>query len=480
MKFKYKIFLGVFIINICIVSATGSYFYFQAKEALDRAIKKELLSVAVITSKFIPGDILEKLTSPDQMNSTEYKKIQNIIAKIENSNDEFLFVYTMRLKGQHVTFIVDSPPSDDNNDGKITEDEMPYPIGWEYKNPPKSMLLGFIKPTTDDKPIKDEQGWTMSGYAPIYNSRGERVALVGIDMSLTNINKKIFLIKKAGVISLGISVLLSILLSLYFSNKFLSPLNLLKNHFKNISKGNFSVIEIDRKDEIGELFKGFNQMVQEIKEKQLLKSFLGKIIEPTLVKDIVSDQVKLGGEIVETVVMFCDIEGFTRLCSTLPPTAIVTILNTYFTEMVEIINKWGGYVDKFLGDGMLIVFGHPQKLPNPWDSAVYASMEMIKKCEELNQKLVLKKHHISNAIGIHSGPVVSGLIGSPERLEYTVIGDTVNIAQRLEKINRKLNTKISISKEVYKLLDKKIKKNFKAMGRHSIKGKDSPAEIFSY
>ncbi len=111
------------------------------------------------------------------------------MSKIENASDDFLYAYTMRLEGSKPIFVVDSPPKDYNNDGKITEDEMPLPIETTYKNPPDSMLMGFVKPSVDDKPIKDEMCWTMSGYAPIINSKENPVGLMGVDMSVSQIKK---------------------------------------------------------------------------------------------------------------------------------------------------------------------------------------------------------------------------------------------------------------------------------------------------
>ncbi len=217
-------------------------------------------------------------------------------------------MYTMRLTGSKVTFIVDSPPSDDNHDGKITDDEMPYSVGHVYEDPPKSLLLGFVKPSTDEKPVKDEMGWTMSGYCPVYNSKQEAVGLIGVDMSLSKLHKKMYLIKRAGLISLSVSIILSILLSLYFSNKFIQPLNLLRRAFKNLSNGEFRQMEVNRQDEIGELLRDFNNMISELKEKQLLRSFLGKIVDPTLVKEMITNDPKIGGSIVEAVIVFCDIK----------------------------------------------------------------------------------------------------------------------------------------------------------------------------
>ncbi len=481
MKFKYKIFLGIFSITFIVSGATGSFFYLQAKNGILNAVKQELLALSQIGASFIKGDVLEKLVSPKDMNSSSYRHIQEILKKIENSNEEILYAYTMRLNKGKVEFIVDSPPSDDNHDGKITEDEMPYAIGEEYKNPPKSLLMGFVSPSTDKEPVHDEMGWTISGYCPIFNSQGKSVALMGVDMTAKRLQNKLLIIKKAGLVSLSISLILTILFSLYFSKIFLSPLKELKGAMKEVSRGNLA-IELNRNtpDEVAEVFEGFNHMTRELREKSLLKSILGKVVDPKIIDELSKDEVTPGGKVIDAVVLFCDIQGFSQLCAKLPPTLIVSILNSYFSEMVEVIQKWDGYVDKFIGDGLLAVFNHPKKLKDPYKNAIAASLEMIQRCRKLNQKLVLKEYSLSNSIGLHEGKMVAGLMGSQDRMEYTVIGEVVNLTERLEKTNRQFNSSICISHTLYSHLLPPYKSMFYPQGKIQLKGAALPLEVYCY
>ncbi len=481
MKFKYKIFLGIFSITFIISGATGSFFYFQAKNGILKAVKQELLALSQIGASFIKGDTLEKLTTPEDMNSSTYRQVQDILRKIENSNREILYAYTMRLKKGKVEFIVDSPPGDDNNDGKITEDEMPYEIGEEYKSPPRSLLLGFVSPSTDEEPVHDEMGWTISGYCPIFNSSGKSVGLMGVDMSAHTLQKKLIIIRRAGLISLAISLILTGIFSLYFSKIFLSPLKELRQAMKEVSRGNFNIaLKRKKTDEVAEVFEGFNNMTRELREKSLLKSILGKIVDPKIIDELSREEITPGGKVVDAIVLFCDIQGFSSLCAKLPPTLIVSILNSYFSEMVGIIQKWDGYVDKFIGDGLMAIFNHPKKLTNPYKNAIEASLEMIQRCQKLNEKLILKEYSISNSIGIHKGKVVAGLMGSQERMEYTVIGEVVNLSERLEKINRQFKTSICISEDVHLYLSPAHQLLFQPRGEISLKGSLTPLRVYSY
>jgi len=480
MKFKYKIFLGIFSITFIVSGATGSFFYLQARNGILRSVKQELLALSQIGAGFIQGDVLLKLTSPADENSSAYRGVQKILEKIENSNEEILYAYTMRLKGGKVEFVVDSPPSDDNGDGKITEDEMPYSIGDEYRNPPASLLLGFSRPSTDEAPVHDEMGWTISGYCPIFDSRGVSVGLLGVDMTAQRLQKKLQIIKRAGMISLVISLLLTVVLSMYFSRIFLSPLRELKDALEQVSKGNLDVL-LKRKqvDEVHEVFEGFNNMTRELKEKSFLKSILGKVVDSGVLEELSREELSPGGRVVDAVVLFCDIRGFTSLCEKLPPTLIVSMLNSYFSEMVEIVQHYNGYVDKFVGDGILAVFNHPRKIKEPCENAVAAAVEMVKRCRELNEKMVLKEYSLSNSVGIHTGKVVAGLMGSPERMEYTVIGDVVNLSERLEKLNKRFGTSICISYKLYSQLSSH-RSLFVDRGKVSIKGLSSPIKVYGY
>ena len=151
-------------------------------------------------------------------------------------------------------------------------------------------------------------------------------------------------------------------------------------------------------------------------------------------------------DLCEEPIMFCDIRDFTLLSSTKEPEEVVQFLNTFFTKMIDVIFKYQGTLDKFIGDGIMAVFGAPIDTGKNEELAIRAAIEMRTELSLINEDRSKKKEsQINIGIGIHSGDVVAGNIGSVKRLEYTVIGSPVNLASRIEGLNKRLKTDILIS-----------------------------------
>ena len=447
MRISVKIFLLMFVVAFTISGATGSYFYYQVKGAMLDAVKDQLKTAAMAVSRGICGDEMELITEPGHAQTSEYQGIQDVLYNITQTNKDFLFAYTMRLQDGKVVFVVDSPPSDDTGDGMISEDEMPEPVGTLYPDPPPSMLEGFVRASSDDQPYKDHWGWTISGYAPIQDAGGRSVGLLGIDMDLERFEEKLRTIRLAGGVSLVIAIVLAAVLTMVLTRTILRPVRSLQNGFARVSRGEYETrLQVKGKDDLARLTRDFNNMVSGLQEKQTLKNTLGKLMPKKVLSRMLLSELKLGGEIVRTTIVFCDLRNFTTISEKLPPKILVGLLNDYFTEMVQIVEKHQGIVDKFVGDKIMAVFGHPVPTGNDYQNALNAGLEMIKKCDELNQKMGLSNNlRLENSIGIHSGDVLAGNIGSPDRMEFTVIGDAVNSAARLEGITRNMNTRLAVS-----------------------------------
>ncbi len=437
----------MFTVAFTISGATGSYFYFQARDAILDSVRDQLKTSVKIFSEVISGDDLAGITRPEHSDTPEYRRIQDILYSITQTNKDFLFAYTMRLQDNEVVFVVDSPPSDDTGDGFISEDEMPEPVGTIYPDPPKSLLAGFTRPSSDEQPYQDHWGWTISGYAPVRDSQGNIAGLLGIDMCLDRFNEKLASIRLAGIISLIIAITLAFFLAYFLSRAILRPVKSLQAGFERVIQGDLETrVDVRGKDELAWLTRHFNHMVTELREKEVLKRTMGKLMPKSVLTSLMSSDLKLGGEIVWTTIVFCDLRNFTAISEKLQPRLLVEILNDYFTEMVAIVEKNSGIVDKFVGDKLMAVFGHPAPSGNDSQNALNAGMEMIARCDELNRKFINKGDLIlENSIGIHSGQVLAGNIGSPDRMEFTVIGDPVNTAARLEAITRKINTRLALS-----------------------------------
>ncbi|XYI00547.1 adenylate/guanylate cyclase domain-containing protein [Sorangium sp. So ce1128] len=201
------------------------------------------------------------------------------------------------------------------------------------------------------------------------------------------------------------------------------------------------------------------------------KQELGRYLSKDLVDFVLSDpgRLKLGGTRRHVSVMFTDIRNFTPLTESVEPEVVVSFLNEYFTEMVAIVFRYGGTLDKYIGDGLMAVFGAPLSVEDAPKRAVIAAIEMVQALERMNQRKLLGCGEIRMGVGIATGTVISGNIGSLQRMEYTCIGDTVNTAARLEQFNKELGSKIIICQATYATLDDCIPAQ--PTGALSIRGK---------
>ncbi len=185
-----------------------------------------------------------------------------------------------------------------------------------------------------------------------------------------------------------------------------------------------------------------------------------------------------GGQRMTATVLFADIRNFTQLSTIMQPEQVVELLNRYFSTMVEIIFKNGGTLDKFLGDGLMALFGVPYAIEKPEECAVRTALEMLDALHIMNRELEAKGMlRLDIGVGINAGPVVAGNIGSSQRHEYTVIGDTVNLAARLEALNKETRTQILISASVYE----HVKDTFRTrqLGPLRIRGKPEPLDVYA-
>jgi len=209
-----------------------------------------------------------------------------------------------------------------------------------------------------------------------------------------------------------------------------------------VEEGSFNVaLDTSRADEFGRVAEGINNMIRGLVQRERIREAFGHFVAPEVAKDFleryISDKNKLlGGEKKQLTVLFSDIRNFTPLAESMEPEALTEFLNSYFSEMVIAVRSNGGVIDKFMGDAIMAIFG---LIPNTQRSqqaqAIDAALEMIQRLESFNQTRKQTNPDapkITAGIGIHSGEVVAGYIGSEDRLEFTVVGQNVNIAARIE------------------------------------------------
>ncbi|MDD5644189.1 MAG: adenylate/guanylate cyclase domain-containing protein [bacterium] len=220
-------------------------------------------------------------------------------------------------------------------------------------------------------------------------------------------------------------------------------------------------------------------LYSENREKKRIRRVFGQYASSELVREILADpsKLKLGGEKRFLTVMFSDVADFTPLCERMEPEKIVSVLNVYLSKMAEVIYKHGGMVDKFLGDGIMCVFGAPVYKEDHAIRACRTALDMIEKVGEINE--FWKKEtgkDIRIRIGINSGDMVVGNLGSLEIMDYTEVGDNVNLAARLEATNKEYGTSVIISKNTYEIVKEQVE--VRELGAVKVKGKEIEIEIY--
>lgn len=215
-------------------------------------------------------------------------------------------------------------------------------------------------------------------------------------------------------------------------------------------------------------------------ERMRLRRAFGAYVSPQIMDEIVGGRLSgsLGGDRRRLCVLFADIRGFTTRSETLSPEAVIALLNRYFEEVTGAIHKHEGTVDKFIGDGIMAFFGAPKALANPSAAAVAAAQEMLSRLAHLNEALVLEGQvPIRIGIGLHAGDAVVGHVGSTARHEYTAIGDTVNLASRVESLTKEVGYPLVCSEFVIEALDSD--EGFVNLGAKPVKG-HTPVVVYGW
>lgn len=185
------------------------------------------------------------------------------------------------------------------------------------------------------------------------------------------------------------------------------------------------------------------------KERREVEALFGSYVSPELVSEVLNEKITFKGEEKSATVMFTDLIGFTKLAERLAPAQLLELLNVYFAEKVEIVLMHRGYINKFIGDSIMAVFGAPLDQAEHPMQAVRTAIQMHLKLDKINAQPLFKDNQLGMGIGINTGLVIAGNVGSARRMEYTVLGDTVNLASRIEALTRKYGTGILIGESTH-------------------------------
>jgi adenylate cyclase len=286
-------------------------------------------------------------------------------------------------------------------------------------------------------------------------------------------------IQRRNLYIFGAVLSLAAALSYFFSRTISDPIGSLMNAALQIEAGKFELhIHPSTRDELGALTESFVKMGRGLAEREKIKDAFGKFVNKNVAERAMKGEIRLGGERREATIFFSDIRSFTAISESMQPEQVVEFLNQYMTRMVACVEQTGGAVDKFIGDAIMAVWGVPVSGGRDAASAVDAALLMRQSLLEFNRgRGGPGKPVIRNGCGLNTGPVLAGQIGSAQRMEYTVIGDTVNLASRIEALNKPFGTDILVSEPTLSRLGGKY--GVEAMPLIRVKGKTDSLKVYA-
>ena len=277
----------------------------------------------------------------------------------------------------------------------------------------------------------------------------------------------------------GVLLLLSAAIIGRYSRNLRAVLGMQLEVMEEIGKGNYaSRVPIVSNDEFGLIAATTNAMIQGLEDRDFCKASFGRYMAPEVSEKILRGEVPSQGEIREATILFCDLRGYTPLVERSEPREVVAFLNEYFTEMEQAVRGCNGIVLQYIGDEIEAVFGAPDELPDHADMAVKAALEMRSRLMGLNRRRTSRgEPAVAHGIGIHTGEVLAGSVGSPDRLVYAMVGDAVNVASRIQNLNKRFGTDILVSRKTRDgLKDGDVK--LESLGKAELRGKRDGVEIF--
>jgi adenylate cyclase len=280
------------------------------------------------------------------------------------------------------------------------------------------------------------------------------------------------------VFMVAVGVVSAIGLAIFVANSVAVPLRDLQAAMGEVERGTLDArCPVVSNDELGAVAEGFNRMVGGLREREFLKETFGKYVSPEVRDEILAGRIALEGQAQEVTILFSDLRDFTPWVEATPPREVVSDINAYFTAMDGAIRRHRGLVVQYIGDEIEAVFGAPVAYADHAKMAVRAALEMRARLEEWNaDRRRAGKASMRHGVGIHTGRVLVGNIGSSERLSYALVGDPVNLASRIQDLNKQFGTDILVSGTTRRLLDGTF--DLVALPAVRVKGRSVEVEVY--
>jgi len=365
-----------------------------------------------------------------------------------------------------------------DENGRVLVDSSQKSLGFSQSTDPLGVRL--LKLKSGEGYSEWQAGQLLAGRSVILGNRPIGAVLAGL--STEPLNLKIRTITFQGILLGLITLSVGGALTFLLARQIITPLSALAVAAVKMADGNLSIrVAETSKDELGRLARTFNEMATGLQEREWLKDLFGRFVSQEVAEAIRSGEVVLEGESRVVSVLFCDIRDFTDFSERHSPQDVVGLLNQFLPLVVQAAQKHGGMVNKFGGDSTLIIYGAPYEVKDNALQAVLTALDIRVAVRQLNVYLAEKGETFRVGVGINTGVALAGAVGPMERQEYTVVGNTVNLAARIDGLNKQFpEHDILISSWTYDALgEHRSNFNLTSLGPLSIRGKNEPVKIWA-
>ena len=481
MRFRTRVLCMVVGLAVASNAVLMGLMFAHASTQLRQQIESQVLSIAAVGALRVDGDRLATLKAPADQDSDTYRDLERALREVRDSNRRpdvhVKFVYTLHrdpLQPAVIRFGVDAeePGEDKSNLGDI------------YETPP-GFVFNSDAPFVFPEYETDAWGTWVTAQAPIRDRGGRVVGLLGVDVAAHDVIAAEERLLWSGGLSTLVALLLAMVGSAFLATRVSRPLRKLRRALLEIGRGRLDTeVEVESRDEFGEVASAINEMTVGLMQRENLKGALVRYVSAEVTQTVLDEgAIRLEGQRRNVTILFADLRGFTKLSDKARPEDVVAMLNDFYAGMIDAVMANHGFLNKFLGDGLMAMFGAPRADDQAEQHAVRAAFAMQRAIVRLREHWRsspgwLAGVELHMGIGIHSGEAVVGNVGSSERMEYTAIGDTVNLASRLESATKELpGVELLVSEAVFCKVRDQFP--FESKGSIVVRGKSDPVAVYS-
>lgn len=478
MRFRTKVLLLLVGTTALTNAASIWLVYAQCRPLLHDEIRSKVLSIASTAAALVDGDAHERIRTKGDEGTPGYARLEGRLRRVRDANrrgDVYVkFVYTLRIDpkdpGRYVFGLDAEEPGEDKSH-----------VGDVYQQKNAAERPSVSEHRVDREFTVDKWGRWLSATAPILDSQGRPVAALGVDVKASEVVKKLHRVLYSALLGLALALVLAVVAGVWIARRVSRPLDTLRGSLAAIGQGQLDIaVPLRGRDEFGAIGRDVEAMARGLREREMLKVGFARYVSKDVVDALLAkgESPEVHGERREVTILFSDIRNFTTLAERLRPEEVVDLLNEYFERMIEVVFRHQGTLDKFIGDGLMVLFGAPLADPDHAAHAVAAALEMQVEVAALREKWRRDGLPVIEiGVGVHTGAAIVGNIGSSRRLEYTAIGDTVNLAARIESATKELGRSILVSDSTQAAVATQF--DTEPLGEIRVKGRDAPVAVFS-